>query len=180
MKIYTKKGDNGKTILANGETIDKNDLRLSTYGIIDELNVLIGILAQKMSGNQSICTQLHWIQNKLFGVGALISKAKGTWVSPDDSERFEMWIDAMQETLPQIHAFIIPSGTQEALISHLCRTHTRTIERLIVELNKTQTENDPPLKDVIKLFNRMSDYFFVLAKFINFRLGIEETEWKKN
>ena len=92
MKIYTKTGDKGMTSLANGERVSKSELRIDTYGTCDELNSWIGYLRASMVSS-SLCeeqnVQLQWMQNKLFNLGALLSKASGEWILAEDVERIE-------------------------------------------------------------------------------------------
>lgn len=179
MKIYTGRGDRGLTSLANGRETSKGDMRVETYGRIDELNVYVGMLRQTLLSRPAINQQLIWIQNKLFDLGAYISYAQGDWIRYEYSNVLEQWIDQMQAELPVLKSFILPGGCQSALYAHLCRTRTRSVERLVVRLyNEESTQEEGGQKEGLLVFiNRLSDYFFVLAKYVNQLEGIQETFW---
>ena len=196
--IYTKTGDNGTTSLANGERVNKSDLRLETYGTADELNAYFGWLNALLSqvGEQLPLTepirdvtvhikQLGVIQNKLFNLGAFLSCAPGEWLTDADVADVEHWIDAIQTELPPQHAFILPAGSEAIAAAHICRTVTRRLERLMVRLaEENGAENDEndennDLKIAIRWVNRLSDYCFVLARKCANLQKKSPVEWKK-
>ena len=193
--IYTKTGDNGTTSLANGERVNKSDLRLETYGTADELNAYFGWLNALLAqvGEQLPLTepirdvtvhikQLGVIQNKLFNLGAFLSCAPGEWLTDVDVADVEHWIDAIQAELPPQHAFILPAGSEAIAAAHICRTVTRRLERLMVRLaeeNGTENDENSDLKIAIRWVNRLSDYCFVLARKCANLQKKSPVEWKK-
>ncbi|MBO4577977.1 MAG: cob(I)yrinic acid a,c-diamide adenosyltransferase [Paludibacteraceae bacterium] len=193
--IYTKTGDNGTTSLANGERVNKSDLRLETYGTADELNAYFGWLNALLAqvGEQLPLTepirdvtvhikQLGVIQNKLFNLGAFLSCAPGEWLTDADVADVEHWIDAIQTELPPQHAFILPAGSEAIAAAHICRTVTRRLERLMVRLaeeNGTENDENNDLKIAIRWVNRLSDYCFVLARKCANLQKKSPVEWKK-
>ena len=132
MAIYTKTGDTGMTSLANGERLLKSDLRIDTYGVCDELNSWVGYLRASIAMSSLLeeqYAQLLWVQNKLFNLGALLSKAPGDWIVVADVEEVEHWIDAMQQVLPIQRSFVLPAGSEAVCRCHLCRTVSRSLRR---------------------------------------------------
>lgn len=171
--IYTKTGDKGETSLANGQRVPKTDVRIEAYGTVDELNSWVGLLRAQMTNHQLLMTndQLEWIQNRLFDLGASLSLAPGEWIVESDVLQLEQWIDAMQAQLPRQTAFLLPAGSETVCRCHLCRTVCRRAERLMVECAST-TE--------LKWINRLSDYLFVLSRFIGHQNGEKMAIWQKN
>lgn len=179
MKIYTKGGDKGETSLYGGRRISKDDLRIEAYGTIDELNAHVGHLISVLGdGNDERIAELLEIQNRLFTVGAnLASDPQKEMPTPDlfesDIEILELAMDAMDATLDPLRAFVLPGGSVANSVAHICRTVARRAERRIISLSN-ESEVNPLL---IKYVNRLSDYFFVVSRFIAKRLGHSETEW---
>ena len=172
MKIYTKTGDKGQTSLANGKRVSKTDLRLECYGTADELNSWVGLLRARTTNYQE---QLDRIQNLLFNLGARLADAPGEdWITTQDVTDLELWIDQIQEQLEPLRAFILPAGNETIATCHLCRTVTRRLERLMVNL-LAQNTNDITLQWV----NRLSDFWFVLARKIAKDDKISLFLWKK-
>jgi cob(I)alamin adenosyltransferase len=172
MKIYTKTGDKGQTSLANGKRVSKTDLRLECYGTADELNSWVGLLRARTNNYQE---QLDRIQNLLFNLGARLADAQGEdWITTQDVTDLELWIDQIQEQLEPLRAFILPAGNETIATCHLCRTVTRRLERLMVNL-LAQNTNDITLQWV----NRLSDFWFVLARKIAKDDKISLFLWKK-
>ena len=164
--IYTKTGDTGETSLANGQRVPKTDSRIEAYGTVDELNSWLGLLRAGYEHDE-----LAWIQNKLFDLGASLSLAPGEWITESDVFQLEQWIDAMQAQLPRQTAFLLPAGSETVCRCHLCRTVCRRAERLMVSC-ASQTE--------LKWINRLSDYLFVLSRFIGYKNGEKVAIWQKN
>lgn len=159
MKIYTKTGDKGLTSLATGERISKTDARIEAYGTSDELNSVIGwVRAALPPKTEAQDTQLAYIQNRIFDLGARLA---GASLEQDANliPSLEQWMDEMQERLPECHEFILPAGNEIVARCHIARTVTRRLERCILRLN----ENEYSEFDLI-FINRLSDYFFLLAK----------------
>lgn len=173
MSIYTKTGDAGCTSLANGERVSKADGRLETYGTADELNAWVGMLrAALLIDDDREDAQLRWVQNKLFNLGASLSGAGGEWIVASDCAMLERWIDQMQAELLPIRAFILPMGNEQVARCHMCRTVTRRLERRIVEFGDIGMAE--------RCFaNRLSDYFFVLARWLGEKNHIETETWEK-
>ena len=171
--IYTKTGDKGQTSLANGQRVAKTDPRIEAYGTVDELNSWIGMLRVTVSGDRLAVNgeQLAWIQNKLFNLGAELSEAPGEWITEADVKLLESWIDAMQSELPKQHAFIQPAGSESVSRCHICRTICRRAERRMIEAQALPVS--------LQLINRLSDYLFVLSRFIAFTNSEPEFMWKK-
>lgn len=174
MHIYTKTGDRGTTALASGARVRKTDLRIEAYGTADELNSFVGLLRARSSYQDN---QLEWIQNRLFNLGASLSEAPGEWISESDARRLEEWIDVMQAALPPMRAFILPGGDEATSLCHVCRTVARRLERRVVELSAAQKDAD--YSPILTFVNRLSDYFFVLSRFIAQEGNICQFVWKK-
>ena len=180
-KIYTKTGDKGTTSLLGGTKVSKDDWRLEAYGTVDELNSFVGLLTDSLIGNlkefDNCLNQLEKIQNTLFVIGSCLSydnlgkiRVELQQLKELDVEEVELWIDEMDKNLPELKNFIIPRGSQQISLCHVCRTISRRAERKCVPATQY------PL--ILKYLNRMSDYFFVLARFINMKQGYPETIWK--
>ena len=179
MAIYTKTGDKGETSLANGQRISKADARIEAYGTVDELNSWIGALRAEVrkptsdlsQKEKEIDEQLQWMQNKLFNLGAALSLAPGEWVTAADVRQIEQWIDAMQAVVPKQHAFLLPAGNETVCRCHICRTICRRAERRMIALGSPD--------EAMQLMNRISDYLFVLARYVNFVCKEEEEAWRQ-
>lgn len=165
--IYTKTGDKGQTSLANGQRVAKTDARIEAYGTVDELNSWIGAL--RVVADDS---QLEWIQNKLFNLGAELSEAPGEWIVEKDVKQLEEWIDAMQAKIPAQHAFLLPCGSEAVSRCHICRTVCRRAERKMLEANANPV--------ALCFINRLSDYLFVRSRSICLDNGETEKAWKKD
>lgn len=188
MAIYTKTGDKGQTSLANGQRVPKTDARLEAYGTVDELNSWIGLLraqtacadrAENSDRFTQVDEQLVWIQNKLFNLGAALSEAPGEWIEEADVCRLEAWIDAMQAVVPKQHAFILPAGGEEVCRCHVCRTVCRRAERRMIALIESRKSNDKSDDLYLQFINRLSDYLFVLSRYIGYKNDEKEAIWCK-
>ena len=174
--IYTRTGDKGETSLANGERISKADARIEAYGTVDELNSWIGLLRSGVQTTDRyadrVQSELAWIQNKLFNLGAALSLAPGEWIKAEDVRQVEAWIDSMQAEVPKQHAFVLPSGNETMTRCHVCRTICRRAERRMIALG---------CEDVaMQLMNRISDYLFVLARYVGYSMNVPEETWKRD
>jgi len=181
MKIYTKKGDKGDTQLLGGSIVKKNHARLECYGTIDELNAFIGnIFDQKISKPQK--ETLLKIQNQLFNMGSCIAfdgsnkKMKLPNITEENIKMLESEIDNMDAALPILKNFILPSGLPTVSKCHIARTVCRRAERNLVALTQETRINSLH----IKYLNRLSDYLFVLARFILMENKMLAIEWEKN
>ena len=174
--IYTKTGDKGETSLASGQRVAKTDVRIEAYGTVDELNSWIGLLQAGVQNidrfTDRIQTELEWIQNKLFNLGAELSDAPGEWITETDVRQLEEWIDAKVNETPKQHAFILPAGSEGVCRAHVCRTICRRAERRMID-----AKADPI---ALQFINRLSDYFFVFSRYLSHKNGEKETIWCKN
>jgi cob(I)alamin adenosyltransferase len=179
MKIYTKTGDQGSTSLFGGKRVSKADLRIDTYGTVDELNSWIGVLRDQ-SVNQSRKEILVEIQDRLFTIGSILAtepentKVKIPALAESDIVLLETNMDEMDAALPPMRFFVLPGGNSSVSFGHVTRTVCRRAERLVIALD--QTEKVDPL--VIKYMNRLSDYLFMLCRTMAHELRVEETPWK--
>ena len=173
--IYTRTGDKGETSLANGERISKADARIEAYGTVDELNSWIGLLRSGVQATDSyadrVQSELAWIQNKLFNLGAALSLASGEWIKAEDVRQVEAWIDSMQAEVPKQHAFVLPSGNETMTRCHVCRTICRRAERRMIALGCQD--------EAMQLMNRISDYLFVFARYVGHRMNVVEETWNR-
>jgi cob(I)alamin adenosyltransferase len=180
-KIYTKTGDAGSTSLIGGTKVRKNNARINAYGTVDELNAWIGLLGDQMSDTH-IRELLREIQDRLFTMGSFLAMDPKKEVSmkipelkENDIVLLEREIDLMNETLPEMKSFILPGGSVAVSTAHICRTVCRRAERVTVELDETEPVIQPL---IIKYLNRLSDYLFVLARWVGDQSGTEEIKWK--
>jgi cob(I)alamin adenosyltransferase len=181
MKIYTKKGDKGKTQLLGGSMVDKDHAKLECYGTVDELNSFIGNIYDDEI-NSSHKSNLLNIQNQLFKLGSIISfdgkkdKIQLANITQENVKMLEQAIDKIEKTLPILNSFILPSGHTTASKCHIARTVCRRAERRLVALSKiTKIDNLH-----LQYLNRLSDYLFMLSRAILKENKVSETEWQKD
>ncbi|MDP2209184.1 MAG: cob(I)yrinic acid a,c-diamide adenosyltransferase [Bacteroidota bacterium] len=181
MKIYTKTGDKGETSLHGGKRVSKSALRIETYGTVDELNSVIGI-CRALNPPQRVDEALKKIQNQLFTLGAdlasPLSNAKNKNVpriSDDDSKFLEELIDKLDSEIKPLRSFILPGGSLLSAQIHFARTVCRRAERLVVQLSKKEKTGTQP----IIYLNRLSDFLFVLARWVNHLERENEIIWTK-
>lgn len=181
-KVYTLTGDEGTTSLVGGKRVSKDDVRVEAYGTIDELNANIGVLAHNSKLDATgMAGVIKTVMNKLFNIGAYLA----TENAPDtpvygltqaDVELLEKNIDEMDEELPPFRGFVLPGGSRLSALCDVCRTVTRRAERRVITLaHKAYVD---PI--VMKYLNRLSDFFFVLARFNNIQNQFEENYWDKD
>jgi cob(I)alamin adenosyltransferase len=179
MKIYTKTGDKGQTSLIGGTRVPKHHIRIESYGTVDELNSWIGLINDQDIAPESK-TILSEIQDRLFTIGSSLasdpekSKMKIPDLHESDIELLENQIDNMNEVLPEMRHFILPGGHTTISYCHLARCVCRRAERNVIHLHETEYVNEM----VIVYLNRLSDYLFVLARFIAHQLNVDEIAWK--
>jgi len=177
MKIYTKSGDQGETGLFSGRRVSKADLRVEAYGTVDELNAAVGLLRDHLSDER--CREfLFKQQHLLFDLGGLLAddRADSPLSFPVDSiAALEVEIDRLDTDLAPLRHFILPGGHVQVSFAHLSRTICRRAERRVVALH---SEEVLPAA-VIQYLNRLSDYFFVLGRWLAQANGVEELKWEK-
>ncbi|MGA8265569.1 MAG: cob(I)yrinic acid a,c-diamide adenosyltransferase [Ignavibacteriaceae bacterium] len=178
MKIYTKTGDSGETGLFGGERVTKNSPRIEAYGTVDELNAFIGLAITEVQ-DPDVNIILEKIQNQLFVVGGdLATPGNGNNKIQRVTSEFyleaEIAIDNFEGKLEELKNFIVPGGSKSAAHLHVCRTICRRAERRVVGLKQTINS----VEKIIIYLNRLSDLFFVLARYENLVSGIPDTKWK--
>jgi len=178
----TKTGDKGTTSLIGGTRVKKSDIRIESYGTVDELNSFIGLLATYVDEKET-ADLLAEIQNVLFNVGCNLAmgesfkkEIKESVVADVLIEHVENAIDRMQAAIPELKSFVIPGGSRSASTAHVCRTVCRRAERLIIALDES-SEVD---RNLMAYVNRLSDYFFVLSRYLNNIEKVDEKIWKNN
>lgn len=177
MKIYTKKGDEGETSLYGGQKVSKSSLRIASYGTVDELNSILGmVLAEKPTAKTERLLKI--VQEQLFVLGAdlatpISKEVRINRISEKEVEFLESSIDDMETYLPALKNFILPGGTKAGASIHYARTVCRRAERLTVECS--DDEEISPLSLIY--LNRLSDFLFVLGRFENYSTNTEETPW---
>jgi cob(I)alamin adenosyltransferase len=180
-KIYTKTGDTGKTSLIGGTKVHKNHIRIETYGTVDELNSYIGLVSDYLTNVHSK-QMLKEIQDRLFTIGSSLAcdpDKEPLMKIPDLKEAdvvlLENEMDAMNEVLPTMKFFVLPGGHQAISTAHIARCVCRRAERLCVNMQQQDLFVEPL---VIKYLNRLSDYLFVLSRYIAHLLEVPEIPWK--
>lgn len=188
-KVYTKAGDRGKTDLIGGISVSKDDIRVTSYGEIDELNVLIGFCIfhlkniKAIASKEYLLSRLISIQNELFNLGTVLasvgsdSSANLPKVDDEDIILLENDIDTMNKSLDSLESFILPGGNELSLHLHLARVVCRRAERSVVSVINKYKETDTK---IIEYLNRLSDYLFVLGRSVSKSIGEEEELWNPN
>lgn len=181
MQLYTRTGDQGTTRIIGGKSVHKNSAQVEAYGTVDELNSILGMLAAHGDLWPELQTEIMEIQQYLFDCGNDLA-------TPEASERYpfrltsdhvswlESRIDEYSDIPPAIESFILPGGSSLAALIHFARTVTRRAERCTVSLQHVQTINPASLK----FLNRLSDYFFALARLANHRAGVEDVLYERS
>ena len=190
MKIYTGGGDRGKTSLFSGERVRKDHDRIEAYGNADELNSIIGALISALpEKQQDVRNELQCIQSDIFHLSSWLATTQG---SPAENalEEFkadkiaflENAIDRMEQNLPALKNFIMPGGHTTAAWTHIARTVCRRTERHVLQVMENSVESgaEHPYSHLQKYLNRLSDYFFMLARYLNQTMGVSEIPWKKS
>jgi cob(I)alamin adenosyltransferase len=179
VKIYTKTGDTGETSLFDNSRVSKADARVDAYGEVDELNACLGA-ARAAGVDADVAAALESIQKDLFAIGArladpssrIAARVTKAAVSDEQVRRLEHTIDRLETELPVLRRFILPGGSPSGSLLHLARTVCRRAERRVVGLRPGSVE-----PNVIVYLNRLSDLLFVMARTVNQRSGVRETEW---
>ena len=183
MKIYTRTGDDGTTGLFGGKRVPKHDPRIECYGTVDELNAAVGLAAAALEVAPGLGEKIRQVQSELFVIGSHLatpdvdSRQVGRLPELDDSAvaRLEREIDAADADLAPLRNFILPGGSEAAARLHLARTVCRRAERLLVAF----AAEHPVAPAIIRYFNRLSDWLFVQARWVNHRAGVPDVPWTK-
>ncbi len=189
-KVYTRYGDHGKTRLVGNQEVDKGCQRIEAYGMVDELNSAIGFAKALFEAGQitlsataleRTITELLVIQNMLFILGGdLATLVSDRWpdmplITAEHIHELERWLDTMNAELSPLEEFILPGGPPPSAALHLARTICRRAEREVVRLGQIE----PVSEFAVPFLNRLSDYFFVLARWICHQSGTNEVYWKR-
>ena len=189
-RVYTRSGDDGSTGLVGGQRVGKDDLRIETYGTVDELNSITGMIRariamlkkKKFPPRAALLKEIQAIQQQLFNLGselacppAILQQGMPV-VTTNAVTALERRMDAMSRTLKPLKSFILPGGGELSAWCHLARTVARRAERLCVALRKSEPAVRP---ETVHYLNRLSDYFFVLARWVARRAGEKEYLWDK-
>ncbi|EFV74372.1 MULTISPECIES: cob(I)yrinic acid a,c-diamide adenosyltransferase [Cytobacillus] len=181
MKLYTRTGDEGKTSIIGGR-VEKDDVRVEAYGTVDEVNCFVGQAMTQLDPSifQDVLEDLEKIQHELFDCGgdlANVSKKRELKLTKESVDYLETKIDQLIEEAPKLERFILPGGAPASASIHIARTVTRRAERLVVSLKKADPETSAV---ALKFLNRLSDYFFALARVVNFRLNQKDVEYVRS
>ncbi len=186
-KVYTRSGDNGTTALIGGSRVPKDHIRVETYGCLDELNSLVGLCRSALAAEKALPvadkkeleTRLREIQNRIFDLGSVLSAPGDGWKGmplpgSESVIALEKSMDSMQKFLKPLDSFVLPGGSWSNAWFHLCRTVCRRAERRVAALMRL--EKTPP--EALRYLNRLSDWFFVAARFTTVRSGTSEYLWE--
>jgi len=178
-KIYTRTGDDGSTALGGGRRVQKDALRVETYGTVDELNAALGV-ARAVGVSPEIEPELARIQNELFHLGSdlcMLEEDKAATPVPrieaHHVDTLESLIDRLSQDLPALENFILPGGSVVAAQLHVARTVCRRAERLVARLSRDESINP----EALRYLNRLSDALFAMARFENRQRGVEDVLW---
>jgi cob(I)alamin adenosyltransferase len=187
-RVYTRTGDHGETALVGGKRVAKDSARIQAYGTIDELNSIVGLARafndEKVDTSEAhrfLDVALRRLQDELFDLGSELATPaeffqEGMYcVSESEVKKIEQLIDECQKELEPLKSFILPGGGKLGAYLHQCRTVCRRAERDILSLSRVETVND----NVLKYVNRLSDLFFVLARWISKKTGEGEYLWQR-
>ncbi len=187
-KVYTRTGDRGETGLVGGKRVAKDSQRVEAYGAVDELNSIVGLARvfneedrESGEGHRFLDEVLCQIQDELFDLGSELATPPEFYqvgmyrVGSDEIKRLEKWIDRCQKDLEPLKSFILPGGGRIGAYLHQCRTVCRRAEREILRLSREEAING----DALKYFNRLSDLFFVLSRWIAKQTGQPEYLWQR-
>lgn len=181
--LYTRTGDAGTTSLVDGSRAEKDHPRVDAYGDIDELSSALGLVASSKDCPEEIRGQVREVQNTLFDIGCNLATPPGvSGEAPvitgleEKTGRLESWIDVLDEQTPKIRQFVLPGGSEESSRCHLARTICRRAERKAISLSR-ESAVSPAL---LAYLNRLSDYLFIAARYLNFISGVEETVWRRD
>ena len=187
-KVYTKSGDKGQTYLVGGKKIAKDDIRICSYGEIDELNAYIGgcrqLIVEKSDNSEfkKLSNILYRIQNELFNLGNMLAtldediKKGMPRIEDSHIKKMENEIDYFNENLPDLKSFVLPGGSQLNIWFHISRTLCRRCERTVVSLSQKESVDGI----IVKYLNRLSDGLFVWSRWVNVMQSHPEVSWNPN
>ena len=178
MKIYTKTGDGGITGLADGSRVDKDSNRIKAIGEIDELNALLGVI-RVYAHHDEFQKKLDVLQNQLFVLGSDLAAPTNNLpsiprINAGNVEQLERWIDEMTAKIEPLKNFILPGGNVVAAYLHLARAVCRRAERAVIVVKKNEDIND----QAVIYLNRLADFLFTMARYVNKMANVEEVKWK--
>jgi cob(I)alamin adenosyltransferase len=181
-RIYTRQGDAGETGLFGAGRVSKSDPRVVAYGTVDELSAFIGWAVTGDCG-QDLNSWLQSIQHRLFDIGADLATPEGTQfrtrlhrlVEQTDIEQLEQWIDLCTDNTPELRAFVLPGGSEAAARLHIARCACRSAEREVVRLAADETVRP----EILGYLNRLSDFLFAAARFVNHQQGVADIPWQQ-
>jgi cob(I)alamin adenosyltransferase len=175
-KVYTKKGDDGSTSLLSGRRVPKFSAEIKAVGVLDELNSFVGLLRSEIHNTNPFLEDVQW---NLFNAGSIIindNDSKLPEITDGDIKLLEKFMDEMSLELPELKNFILPKGNKAVATSHICRTIARRAEIAVLECKVL--DNFVKLHPISTYLNRLSDYFFVFARYLGHKEDIGETIWK--
>lgn len=188
-RIYTKRGDSGHTSLVGGQRVSKHDLRIETYGTVDELNAFVGAARVSIEKRQAqhpalaeLATTLRRVQHELFNLGSILATLpedvhpKQPRITEEEVRALEAEIDRCNAELPPLRSFVLPGGSRIDAELHVCRTVCRRAERLLVALAERESAPD----EAFQYLNRLSDALFVWSRWVNHVTGAREVLWEPN
>jgi cob(I)alamin adenosyltransferase len=185
-KVYTRGGDKGQTSLVSGNRVSKGADRIHLYGEVDELNSHLGLIASELNKEEKLIEDINYIENlqsRLFDLGSNLAcekenaqKYKLPTVSPEFIETMESKIDTMDGVLIPLKNFILPGGHTASAQLHIARTICRRIERNLVKFSEENPDELP--ENCIQFINRLSDFLFVMARYVNHKMDRNEILWR--
>lgn len=187
-KIYTRSGDKGETSLVSGARVSKGDVQIELYGEVDQLNSEIGhfvaLLNESALNEPRLLDLIKHVQNTLFDLGSLLACEPDNWskynlqlINTETIAHVEKIIDELDSVTPKIKNFILPGGSLAGSYAHVVRTTCRRVERLHIRYH---ADGNIVPDNSIELLNRLSDFFFVAARFVNNQLNCKEEIWSQN
>lgn len=173
LKIYTRTGDMGQTSLYGGKRIFKSHQRVVSYGSVDELNSVLGMVVASIS-DEKIQVFLTELQKDLFSIGStLAGSAQNLGSLKERVEEMEQFIDTLDTSLPALKNFILPGGSEHGALVHFARSVSRRVEREVVKL----TQEEDVDQGILVYLNRLSDLLFEIARYLNFKENTKEVIW---
>lgn len=188
-RVYTRRGDAGETALVGGQRVSKADLRIESYGTIDELNSFVGLARESALAQSSdtpalaeLAAILRRVQHELFNAGSILATLpedlhpRQARVTAAEAAQLEHEMDRMNESLEPLRSFVLPGGSRLNAELHICRTVCRRAERLSVALSAREPVDDA----ILKYLNRLSDAFFVWSRWASHQMRAPENLWEPN